>query len=376
MTTLRLIIILSLLISSFSCTEEFYPEIDDNASILVVDGKITNELGSCEVRLFRTVKFIEDFSLKPERDAIVILHNDKGETEVLKESEPGIYHNSTNLIQGEIGQTYWIEIQTLNGENYESIPELMHSPFDISSIYGEELEVIKEDGSKENAVGIFFDAKNPDNTSKYLRWEYRESYEWHSPFKVQTKLSDTPTEICYPTNDFNLINVFDLSDFTIKETNHLLTSKILQHEIKLEHQYLLDMSLYSITQGNYEFWENMKAIHQSNGNLYDVLPANIKGNISSCSDNCEVLGYFEASSVQTKNKLFSKNEFTVDFSDFPEECKKITIRVKDPKNRPDPTKFYILEEYVVGVTLIFIVRRVHCYECNLKYPIKKPSFWP
>ncbi|WP_164977473.1 DUF4249 domain-containing protein [Ancylomarina salipaludis] len=364
-----------LLISISSCTEKFYPDIDEDVSILVVDGKITNELGSCEVRLFRTVKFYEDFSLKPERDAMIILHNDKGETEVLKESEPGIYHNSTNLIQGEIGQTYWIEIQTLNGESYESIPELMHSPFEISSIYGDELEVIKEDGSKENAVGIFFDAKNHDNTSTYLRWEYRESYEWHSPFKLQSKLSDTPTEICYPANDFNLINLFDLSGFSVKEANHLLTSKILQHEVKLEYQYLLNMNLYSISQENYEFWESMKAIHQSNGNLYDVLPANIRGNLSSCKDDCEVLGYFEASSIRTKNELFSKSEFSLNFSDFPDECKTITMQF-ELGQFPDPTKFYILKEYSIGNTAFFIVRRVHCFECNLKYPIKKPSFWP
>jgi len=371
---LKLHFLLALLISISSCTEKFYPEVDEDVSILVVDGKITDETSPCEVRLFRTVKFTDDFPFKPETGAMVVLYNDLGETEVLNEVDPGIYQSSFTTIKGVIGRTYWIEIQTLSGETYESTPELMHSSFEISSIYGEEMEVITDNNSKEEAVGIYFDARNNENTGTYLRWEYRESYEWHSPFTITTKFSDNPTTICYPVNNYPLINTYDASELAKKEVNHLLTSKILQHEVKLEHNYLLDMRLYSVSQENYIFWRNMKAIHQSNGNLYDILPANIRGNISSCENNCEVLGYFEASSVRTKKGTFSKEEFTVDFSDFPEECE--TFKIKLDIGRPDPSKYYVLREYVEGRITVYVVRRLHCFECNLKYPIKKPSFWP
>ncbi len=358
----------------YSCTEKFYPEVDENVSVLVVDGKITDEIGSCEIRLFRTVKFTDDFSLKPERDAIVILHDDLGQNEILTEFDAGIYRSSSNKINGTIGISYWIEIQTIDGDKYESTPEKMNSPFEINSIYGDEQTFITDDNSKEKGVGIYFDATNQNNQASYLRWEYRESYEWHSPFKVQTKFSNKPTEICYPAENYPLINIYDASDLVKKEVIHLLTSKILQHEVKLEHEYLLDIRLYSTTQENYEFWENMKAIHQSNGNLYDILPANIKGNISSCEGNREVLGYFEASSVQTKKGLFSKTEFSVEFNDFPEECEKFIMRLED--RVPDPTKYYIVETYWEGELWVYVVRKLHCYECNLKYPIRKPSFWP
>jgi len=372
----KLILFILASLMYFSCTEKYYPEIDEDVSVLVVDGKITDETGPCEVRLFRTVNFTDSFPVKPERDALIILHDDLGETEILNEAEPGIYKSSFTTIKGQIGRTYWIEIQTLSGDKYESTPELMHAAFEITSLYGDELEVITDDYSNEKAVGIYFDAKNNENTGDYLRWEYRESYEWHTPFDIDTKVTENPQTVCFPVNDYPLINLYDASDIENKEVNHLLTSTILQHEVKLEHKYLLDMRLYSVSQENYIFWKNMKAIHQSNGNLYDILPANIKGNISTCEGDCEVLGYFEASSVRTKKGLFSKNDYSVEFNDFPKECETFIYITNPDGSPPDLTRYYIVKEIIRPRLTLYLARLRHCYECNQKYPINKPSFWP
>tara|TARA_R110001583_G_scaffold59123_2_gene176027 strand:- start:9270 stop:10388 length:1119 start_codon:yes stop_codon:yes gene_type:complete len=372
MTTPRYIISFLLIMIIFSCTEKFYLDVDENVEILVVDGKITDNGSPCEVRLFRTVSFTDDFSVKPEKDAIVALHDDLGHNEILTEYEAGVYRSSSNEITGTLGVSYWIEIQTLSGDKYESTPEIMHSPFEITSIYGDELEAIMSDNSKEAGVGIYFDAKNNENTESYLRWEYRESYEWHTPFNVETKLTENPQNVCYPVTNYPLINIYDASDFATKEIDHLLTSTILQHEVKLEHQYLIDINLYSVSHESYIFWKNMKAIHQTNGNLYDILPANIKGNINSCDNTNKVLGYFEVSSVRTKKGIFSKDEFSIDFSDFPKECE--TFIIVGP--RPDPMKYQIVKIIPRQNITAYEVRKRHCYECNIKYPINKPIFWP
>ena len=370
----KLIYFITLILLTYSCTETFYPKVDENISVLVVDGKITNEISSCEVRLFRTVKFTDEFSLKPEIDAMVFLHNDQGETEVLSELEPGVYKSTSNLIQGKVGHSYWIEIQTISNEKYESTPELMPSAFEIKSLYGEEVEVIKEDGSKEKGIGIYFDAINQNNKENYLRWEYRESYEYRSPYTVVKKYYDNAASTCYPLNEFPLINIYNATDLSIKDVKHLPVSTILQHEVKLEHEYLLDMDLYSISPENYQFWKKMKAIHQSNGNLYDVIPANIQGNITACENNCEVLGYFEASSVRKKQQFFSKSEFSLELSDFDQECEKFILRIEGPP--PPLSKYYIIDSYFENMATVYILRWRYCYECNEKYPINKPKFWP
>ncbi len=131
----------------FSCTEKFYPEIDEDVSILVVDGKITNELNSCEVRLFRTVGFTDNYELKPETEALIVLYSDDGLREVLQEKNRGIYHLLNN-INAKIGKSYWIEIETNSGEKYESSPETLNPPIEINSIYGEELDEILGEKSR------------------------------------------------------------------------------------------------------------------------------------------------------------------------------------------------------------------------------------
>ncbi|MCZ4695688.1 DUF4249 domain-containing protein [Ancylomarina euxinus] len=357
-----------------SCTEKFYPKVDDDLSILVVDGKITDGIGTCEVRLFRTVKFTDKFDLKPEINATVILHDDQDNTEILNEHEPGIYRNSSLIIEGKVESSYWIEIQTLSGEKYESTPETMLSPFEISPLYGEEIEAINDNNIKQDAIRLYFNAKNNDNTSTHLRWEYRESYEWHSPFKNSNPRSEGSTRTCFPANNFDQINVFDASKLTIKEVNQLPMTTVFDNEVKFLYNYLIDMKVYSISKENYLFWKTLKTLHQSNGSLYDVIQANIKGNIETCSDACQVLGYFEVSSVRKSQRMFNTTDFSMRFPTFPEECETFIVRMS--KASPDPEILYIISATAVGGLTEYTVRLLECYECNIKYPVTKPSFWP
>jgi len=370
MNITKYIAILFLSTMLFSCTEKFYPEIDENVSVLVVDGKITNGIGSCEVRLFRTVKFTDKYDLKPEIDATVVLHDSQNRTEVLTEHEPGIYRNSSHLIEGEIGSSYWIEILTLSGEKYESSPDLMPSAFEISPLYEEEVEVTTDDNSKKEGVRFYFNTKNNDNTSSYFRWDSRESYEWNSPFINPEPHTSNPYRTCYPINNSIEINVFDASKLTVKEAKHLPTFTVYNNEVKFLYNYLLSVNVYGISKQNYLFWKNMKTIHQNNGSLYDVIPENINGNIETCSDDCQVLGNFEASSVRNKQRMYNSNDFSMEFADFPEECEKFTVKMEI--DTPDENIYKILRV----IFPIYTLRRLECYECNIKYPVTKPSFWP
>jgi len=367
---IKLFYVSILLLLLNSCTEKFFPEIDGDVSTLVVDGKITNGIGSCEVHLFRTVKFIDKFDLKPEMDATVVLHDDLDNIEILTEYEPGIYRNSSLIIEGKVGSSYWIEIQTLSGDKYESSPELMPAAFEISPLYGEEIEVITNNSSKREGIRIYFNAKNNDNTSTYIRWEYQESYEWHSPFRNAKPHSANPSRICYPVINLGQINVFDASKSTIKEINHLATSTVYNNEVKFLHNYLIDMKVYAISKQTYIFWKNMKNLHQSNGSLYDVIPANIKGNIETCSGNCQVLGNFEASSVRKSQRTFNSADFSMKFPVFPDECEEFEVVIEGLP--PDPNIFHILR----NDGPVYTLQLLECYECNVVYPVKKPSFWP
>ncbi|MDQ1772625.1 DUF4249 family protein [Labilibaculum sp. A4] len=366
---------LALILLNTSCTEKFYPEIDADVSILVVDGKITNDSGPYEVRLFRTVDLISVDTLKPEANAEIILKNDLGNSELFQEIRPGVYQTVYSIIKGEVGQTYWIEIETATGEKYESTPEKMPPPFEIESIYGKEEEVIINASEKQNAVKIYFDAKANSTDANYIRWEYRESYEWRSPENLNSeKFTENPSKICYPVTTFPVVNIYDASNLSSKFISQQSTSTIYTDEVKLLYNYLIDITLFSVSETNYEFWKKIKSVNFSEGALYDITPANIEGNISGCDEKCKAIGYFEVSSVNRTQNFFSKNDFTLEFANYPKECQPFEMRMED--SAPDPAKFHILSSYTEGRATIYVVRRNECYECNVVHPSNKPSFWP
>ena len=364
--------VLALMLLNASCTEKFYPETDSDVSILVVDGRITNKSGPYEVRLFRTVDLISVDTLYPETGAKIILNDDLGNSELFQEIRPGVYQTVYNIIKGEVGQTYWIEIETTTGEKYESTPETIQPEIYIESIYGEESSLLQDDGSSVNAVKILMDAKSPNNQGNYLRWEYQESWEWRNPF-YEPK-TDNPSTKCYPYIISDNVFIFDGSRQDIKQFNHLTTSKVTENEVRLNYEYFIHLSLYSVTFNCYNFWKNIEESVQKNGGLYNIIPANSKGNICACDSDLPVLGYFEASSVDSQNTSFSIQDFSMKFASFPSDCNELRMALS--RGYPDKSKYHIIDEYWEDRIHIFIVRQNYCYDCNVKYSPNKPSFWP
>jgi len=365
-----------MILISFACTEQFRLDTDLETSFLIVDGRITNEEGPYEVRLFRSKSSGEHYSLKPktvaEEEAIISIYDNKGNSDIFKETSSGIYHNISPDFRGIIGRSYWIEIQTSNGKKYESIPEVIPDEIIVEKIYGKETKLILNDGKYIKGAELYIDAKSPSNQSNYMRWEYQESWEWHSTHSLPK--TSNPSEICYPHKTSNNISIFDGSKQSKKEFKHLSTRFINENEVKLNYQYLLNVSLYSISLENYQFWKNMQKSSQESGKLYDVIPANPKGNICSCEDDDLVTGYFEASSVNTKNQILSIEDFDIKFINYVKECEEFFIVLKE--GMPNEEVYHIINDYWDDGGHVFVVRRNYCYDCNVLYSPKKPSFWP
>ena len=88
--TIRTILILIFLAMLSSCIEEFYPQIDENEYLLVVDGGISNEEGPYVVHLSVT-SGLEKVLPVPVRNAKVYIIEEDGQEELLNEAEPGKY---------------------------------------------------------------------------------------------------------------------------------------------------------------------------------------------------------------------------------------------------------------------------------------------
>jgi len=122
-----------------SCIEPFYFNKGEAPKSLVVDGLITNEPGPYVVYLARTSEY-NSYYVNTEEvgGAIILISDDMGNSEVLTESYiPGIYKTDPDGIRGIPGRFYKIEIETPDGKQYESAPELLSAVPGIDTVYYE-----------------------------------------------------------------------------------------------------------------------------------------------------------------------------------------------------------------------------------------------
>jgi len=370
--------ILCLFILLCSCTELYTPKISRNFSALVVDGQITNENKPIEIKIYHTIS-MDTVSTKditvPERNATIEIYNDLGDSDSFYEIAPGTYHNTSLDFIGEIGRTYWIKIKTEEGVEYESEPETMTPPVEITKIYGEEFSHYINKDKKLESVKFYFDAKDEYNQANFLRWEALESWEWHCPFHANlpdsSLFSEKPSSICYPSSKISNINVFDASLLGDKEMIKLPITFSTREEQKLIYNYYIKLNVRSVSFKNYSFWNHIKEVNQSSGNLFDRTPGNVEGNISSVDGKHSVVGYFEVSSVSTKSNTFNKSMFDVNFEIFPPEC----IEQSQLKTPPDGSKYYVTHTDYSHGDIVYYYRLIKCFDCTVSYSSDKPSFW-
>jgi len=365
------VVVIITLIINFACSEKYFPKINSSGGMLVVDGRITNTPGPYEVNLFRSVEIESNDSLILESNATIFIHCDDGNSAPLFETTPGKYQTADLNFKGEAGKSYWVEITTADGNNYESISEEIKSPIEITSIYGEQNDVIVDLDETLDAVSIYFDLVNEDNDSNYYLWDYYASWEWHTIGNIPK--SEDPAYICYPSESSNKVNIYDASILSKKDIKHLPLSTITEKQVNLLYEYYISVNVYSVSERCYVFWENIKKVSESNGNLFDIIPANVQGNIECCNGNEEVLGYFQVSAYAQKGDTFHESSYDVNFTSQTPECTIFEI---------SPLIYNPNKHHIVSVTSlpeggsIFNVRHTFCYDCSLKYSTNKPSFWP
>ncbi|MCB0801220.1 MAG: DUF4249 domain-containing protein, partial [Bacteroidales bacterium] len=120
----RIIFILLISFTLFTCIDPYVPQLRSFESRLVVDALITDEVTANYVRLSRTVSKPDDVTEKV-TGATVVLTDDLGNSFILEERNPGDYRTDSLLFRGEPGRTYTLSVETAEGGQYESTPCMM-----------------------------------------------------------------------------------------------------------------------------------------------------------------------------------------------------------------------------------------------------------
>lgn len=149
-----------------SCTKEVNMKLKTTEPQLVIEGNITNEAGPYTVRIRKTVDFTQTNTFPAVSGAVVILSDNTGVTDTLKETAPGIYQ--TARIAGVPGRTYNLKV-SVEGKNFTA-QSTMPQPVKLDTLAFDLFTTKGNSGGPEYSIlPIFNDPPNAVNNYRFIQ---------------------------------------------------------------------------------------------------------------------------------------------------------------------------------------------------------------
>jgi Domain of unknown function (DUF4249) len=299
---LFLVINLSFLIGSCVDSVPFSTKSEDG--FLSVEGTFHNLADTQFLTLYRSRGYTS--APNPEIKARITIFSNDNKSAMYNEIRPGVYALLPQILRGDVGKRYYIEIKTRDGKTYQSEPETMPEPVkpDSISFSAYDKEELSPSGIKteDRVLKILINTPiKQGNNDAFLRWNIDDSFEFNTLPECEPSFKRVIT--CYysrkmPVSRVALVSSKDLlysrvDAFAINEVSLQLFSL----QFKEIHYWRVTQN--SITEKAYNYWKNIDKVSNQVGSLFDVAPAYVKGNLFNVNDTEEkVLGYFEIVAVE------------------------------------------------------------------------------
>lgn len=303
---------------------------------LVIEGMISDAPGPYTVKISRALNLDSDSSARiPVGQAKIKLYDDQGNVEELIETSPGIYTTNA-LIQGQVGHSYYINIETLEGKIFESEPEKLNPVGEVENIKFEfEARTKFEDFGevKADVFNILVDADGGSGDENYVRWRFKGTYKvTNYPELHYTHTPPyTPYKNPFPCSGYILlpgptgsggtlkqvgectcctcwVNQFEvapqLSDTQLIEGNQFKNVKIGEVPITnatFHDKYLVEVEQMSLTRNSFQFFKIIRDQKESASSLFQPALGEVRGNIKPKNNNDLVIGLFWATSIKKKS---------------------------------------------------------------------------
>lgn len=317
MPRVRYILLLFCLFLS-ACVERINFEVDRKPGQVVIDGSMTNEAGVQVVRVGKTAA-IPRIPI-PVEDAKVRIFDDQGNMEAyVHDSErPGTYVLPEAIIRGEVGRSYFVEVELIEGKVYRSRPEIMQAEQVIMESIAYDFSVEKDVSSagivSENTyINTYIDVDlSQTDSSYYLKWDVEETF-LLTPTDFPDPFGNIPPPcFVYAYTSAIDLNLFNGLNSPIQRLEGLkVASKELDWTFREKHYFTVRQK--HMTQEAYEYWEKAENLLSSVGSIFDIPPAPIPGNLYNVNDESEeVLGYFDVSSSSLMRFRTFRHDIPVD----------------------------------------------------------------
>jgi hypothetical protein len=381
--------ILGFLVSALvSCVEPIVPVLNENdsRSLLVVDGKVTDETGPFRVRLSKSIKVNVLYYLDPVTDADVKIYDDKGNFFQLVSVNYGLYETEDKNLRGVPGNSYTLSVTTSDGMQYESTSVLMNEVPDIDSLYFIETQRTRlEDnqGVDETWLDIQLDTHDEEGQTRYWYFEFTETWEIkmvtsvsieHSPpgtpsnKTFETVDIDDAKSVCWVTKPSSSILLANTLSSPVDELTGYTVQSIPPSVDKLHIRYSILVKQYAISRELYDFWKQLKDVNEDSGGLYEKLPTQVFGNITCCGGSGKALGYFSAMSVKSKRIFIEKIDHHVKTKSAYEGCSYFDYE-------PFPYVPKSLFGTLKGAGTNVYCSTTYCADCRTYGTNVRPDFW-
>lgn len=319
--------------------------------------------------------------------AKVVITDDKGNSTTLKEKTDGVYTTDSLTFRGETDRTYTLYIKTSDGSEYRSDACLMNPVQDIDTIYYKKDEEIIDNQTK-GGLRIYMKAKTTSECD-YNRWTYREWWKVEALYAQEYLYVDSNTFLPYTPYKRICYTNRKSGDIIIKSTEDDIDQPVLfiasEDSPRLLIQYCLELRQMSLSSEEYEFWNCMKQIGESGGNIFDKQPFQISGNIHNINNPEQtVLGYFQVSGVKMKRRYITYQEAReAGVTRYIYPCKVISVAPDNEHPTWDKLyQYYIASSYTFvrpvysssGLSALMFVTPL-CGDCTLSGTLTKPDFW-
>ena len=327
---------------------------------LVVDGMITDAPGPYTVKLTRGIRLDDmQYTGNPLHAKSVTLFDNSGNSEVMQETNTGVYKTQPGGMRGVIGREYFIRIETMDSHTYASVPDKIKPVGDLDTLYYEFEEKKDRDGFDQQGYRIFVDAAIPASDSTFMRWrftgtyvvetmpqykaknaeggcvyaplpcsgwasvlgELKEGYAWNPvtyKYEYVIGLKCTCCRCWITPRDHDPVvksaRTQDNGRFNRLEVGYVPVNFYTFYE-----KYQVKVSQMSLTRNAYDFWQNISQQRQAINSLFQPVTGKVQTNFTENGNPTTVQGIFQASAIKTRIIYLDKDTRKVNITP-PVDC--------------------------------------------------------
>jgi hypothetical protein len=392
MTINKWAIALLIILAAAGCKKTFTPQAikSDQNRYLVIEGVINSGNDSTFIKLSRTQKVDTIHTLTPESNAILTVESDANTSYTLSEIVAGTYASAGLNLDG--AHKYRLRVKTTDKKEYVSdFVAVKNSPA-IDSVGFV---------PQPTGVGIYVNAHDATNATRYYRWDYTEAWQFHSKYNsaYYSNGIDSLKARKLSQQVYNCFGNDVSSSIVVASTSKLVNDVIYQAPVttipstseKIETKYSILVKQYALTSDAYAFWLNMQNNTEKLGSIFDVLPSENQSNFHCLSNPNEiVVGYLSVGSTASKRIFITADQLLKSYSPiYPCECELDTAFQNPPHPGTQPegvlipanslyipvSGLYLPPDNPFGGPTAFTYSTVLCVDCTVRGTTKRPIFW-